>query len=334
MKSNKHFRKTPIIIKCQVCGGDFEHWNYQPTKTCSKECASKMMCEKRKRDDSYHNINKTAIGSKPETLTKYHRKQPVIARCQSCGKEFEHWNYGPAKTCSKECSSQLMSQTRKKEGLYTRTEAMIEQGLKSKFGEGFQRKYEKVCPICGRQFFVVACQRGRRKTCSKRCMGTFNGNQRRGTHATLEQREHLSKVRKERGLAKGRNNPNYGKGCHHPTARGCAGVRLDLGYFVRSRAEANYARILVYEKIEYQYEPKCFPIVREDGREQTYTPDFYLVDKEEFIEVKGYENPDSMDKFECFRRQYPDVQIRMLKTSSAEWKALKRKFDKVISWEK
>lgn len=77
-----------------------------------------------------------------------------------------------------------------------------------------------------------------------------------------------------------------------------------------------------------------YPIVRDDGTEQTYTPDFYLVKEDKYIEIKGFEKEDSMDKYRCFTEQYPHIKIAMLKVPrSKEWKALKRKYDKLVAWE-
>jgi hypothetical protein len=246
-----------------------------------------------------------------------------------------------------------MAQTRKEQGSFIRTEEAIEKSLKTKFGDEYQRRYEKKCLICGRSFWVKASQKERRKTCSKKCMGVYNSrgmgigkNPKKSPSMftvsyingkrvlSLAQREYLSRIRKERGSSKGKNNPNYGGGCHHPTARGYAGYRKDIGHFVRSTPEANYARILQYEGIEYKYEHMRYPIVRKDGREQTFCPDFYLVEEDRYIEIKGFEKEDSMQKYECFRQQYPHIKTCMIKTPlTEEWKQLKRKYDHVVNWE-
>lgn len=307
--------------------------------------------------------------NKPQILKPWHRTTPIVIECKVCNENFEHWNYQATMTCSKGCADNLMTKTRKEEGSFIRTEEAIEKSLKTKFGTGYQRRHKKECLICGIEFWVRASQRERRKTCSKKCMGIYNslyisrgvrigtkgpepigkGSKQKKPYVStsrfqlsfvnghrvvsLEQREHLSKVRKERGLSKGKNNPNYGGGCHHPTARGCGGYRKDIGHFVRSVPEANYARILQYEDIKYKYEHMRYPIVRENGVEQTFCPDFYLIKEDRYIEIKGFEKEDSMQKYECFKRQYPHISICMIKSPSEEWKQLKHKYDHTINWE-
>ncbi len=65
---------------------------------------------------------------------------------------------------------------------------------------------------------------------------------------------------------------------------GINGIREDIGHFVRSRWEANVARILNFNNINYEYEPERFDL----GDLGTYLPDFYLPEKDLYIEVKGY----------------------------------------------
>jgi len=76
----------------------------------------------------------------------------------------------------------------------------------------------------------------------------------------------------------GKNNPMYGKVTHSRS-----GFRKDLGHSVRSSWEANFARILKYLNITYEYEKQTF-----DLGDTTYTPDFYIPTKDTFYEVKGF----------------------------------------------
>ena len=79
----------------------------------------------------------------------------------------------------------------------------------------------------------------------------------------------------------GHRNPMFG--LRPPHRKG--GFRADLGHYVRSSWEADYARVLVYLGQPYEYESRTFVLTRSDGSTLTYTPDFYLPDRDEFIEV-------------------------------------------------
>jgi len=65
----------------------------------------------------------------------------------------------------------------------------------------------------------------------------------------------------------------------------------------RSRWESSFARWLDSKNIKWIYEPKRFKISI-----GTYLPDFFLPEKNTWIEVKGRHI--GLDKVECFRREY------------------------------
>lgn len=112
--------------------------------------------------------------------------------------------------------------------------------------------------------------------------------------------------------------------------RGISGVREDIGHFVRSRLEANYARILKYQCEPYLYEPRTFKL--SDGRH--YMPDFYLTNSDTYIETKGYWSQESREKFKMFQKEYPHIKIHVLMQSSEEWKSLVEKYRPLIQeWE-
>ncbi len=70
--------------------------------------------------------------------------------------------------------------------------------------------------------------------------------------------------------SKGENNPMFGK----PSPHRKGGFREDLGHYVRSSWEADFARILKLHNLNYEYEIKTFPLIKRDGKIIHYTPDF------------------------------------------------------------
>jgi hypothetical protein len=67
----------------------------------------------------------------------------------------------------------------------------------------------------------------------------------------------------------------------------------------RSRMEASFAKWLDSKNIRWIYEPERFKISI-----GSYLPDFYLPDKNIWIEVKGRKYINGMKKFECFKKEY------------------------------
>lgn len=80
----------------------------------------------------------------------------------------------------------------------------------------------------------------------------------------------------------------------------------------RSSWEGKYAEYLDLNNITWLYEKIIFKIIMNSGIDGTYTPDFYLPDTDEYIEIKGYWRGNTKEKFDCFKKQYNDKKITLL----------------------
>lgn len=88
---------------------------------------------------------------------------------------------------------------------------------------------------------------------------------------------------------------------------GKIGKRSDLeNQFFRSSWEANYARYLNFMGIEWKYEPEEFEFEKIKRGTRFYTPDFYLPEKNQWIEVKGWFRDKDKIKLKRFKKYYPD----------------------------
>ena len=92
--------------------------------------------------------------------------------------------------------------------------------------------------------------------------------------------------------------------------KGSAGKRTDIDFHVRSKWEANYVRILrfLHQKFEYERHEFKFPVERGT---RFYLPDFYLPDKDQFVELKGYLDAKSKTQLSRFMQYHPDKAKRM-----------------------
>ena len=71
----------------------------------------------------------------------------------------------------------------------------------------------------------------------------------------------------------------------------------------RSGYEVIYANWLMENDIDFEYEPKCFHV----AKNRNYTPDFYLINSDEYIEIKGtfkVNNSHQKDTIEIFKENY------------------------------
>lgn len=125
----------------------------------------------------------------------------------------------------------------------------------------------------------------------------------------------------------GSGNHMFGKSTPHRKT----GFRKDIGHYVRSNWEADFARILNLHKLEYQYEPKTFPLIRKNGEVLHYTPDFYVPSNNTFYEIKGWMHELDQEKIMLFEQQYS--QYKFVLISATKFAELALCYKSLISWE-
>ena len=118
------------------------------------------------------------------------------------------------------------------------------------------------------------------------------------------------------------------------------GIRSDLGIFVRSSWEANYARYLTFlvglgEIQGWEYEAETFEFEAIKRGTRSYTPDFKVTNNNgsvEYHEVKGWMDPKSKTKLKRMAKYYPDIRIVVI--GSDEYKAISRECRRLVpNWE-
>lgn len=82
-------------------------------------------------------------------------------------------------------------------------------------------------------------------------------------------------------------------------------IKNDEIVYCRSGYEVIYANYLILNNIEFEYEPECFKL--DNGKR--YTPDFYLINEDKYIEIKGvpfhvFDESSQSDKIKIFRKKY------------------------------
>ncbi len=133
---------------------------------------------------------------------------------------------------------------------------------------------------------------------------------------TIEYRTKMSKSVEESWITNlkikncGKNSYFYGKTPHHGKVYIYKSpfqgeIKLNGSY------EYNYVIYLDIHNIKWYYEPQAFPLIL-NNKDTTYTPDFYLLETDEYIEVKGRWRDDSKEKYELFIKTYPNIKIILL----------------------
>ncbi|MBA4321047.1 MAG: hypothetical protein C0412_21870, partial [Flavobacterium sp.] len=125
----------------------------------------------------------------------------------------------------------------------------------------------------------------------------------------------------------GKGNPMFGR----PSPHRKGGFRGDLGHYIRSTWEADFARILKLHNLDYQYEPKIFMLTKVNGEIIHYTPDFYVPSQNTFYEIKGWMRDLDREKIELFQKQYP--QYNFILISATKFAEFALKYKTLINWE-
>ena len=83
---------------------------------------------------------------------------------------------------------------------------------------------------------------------------------------------------------------------------------LDGFITMKSTWEKKYAEYLKLNSINFRYENKSFLL----SNGKNYVADFYLVDTDEYVEIKGYLSQDQSDKYAIFQQEHGDIKWRIL----------------------
>jgi len=131
---------------------------------------------------------------------------------------------------------------------------------------------------------------------------------------TPESRSRLSKHSRENIIKRIQNNPKT------VYSRGRKSTRSDLGFYLRSSWEANFARYLNLLKAEnkishWEYEPDFFELLHKN-KMITYIPDFKVWEKQNsepiYYEVKGWLDNKSKLKLTLTTEQLPNISIILI----------------------
>ena len=117
-----------------------------------------------------------------------------------------------------------------------------------------------------------------------------------------------------------------------------SGKREDLGIYVRSGWEANYARYLNWMKnrgdiLAWSYEPDRFEFPVKRGT-RSYTPDFKVIEKNgdiDYHEVKGWLTPKGKTRLKRMKKYHPNIKIILI--TGKEYYAISKWKSLIPGWE-
>ena len=246
------------------------------------------------------------------------KKKAII--CKYCSSEFE--GYKHRKFCTHECSTKWRI-GKKDTGGGRHKGFKHSEETKQKISKAHDKdsKIELTCFHCNKKFKTYPRRKGEKPDriyCSLRC-----------AHKSPERIMKMTKTQEGLGYYKivRKNNCKSGK-------------REDLGLYVRSSWEANYARYLNFLKdkkqiVDWEYEPKTFWFDNIKRGCVSYLPDFKVYNNSgghEWHEVKGYMDQRSKTKLRRMARYYPNEKLILI--AKTEYMDIKNKLSRLIpNWE-
>jgi len=122
-------------------------------------------------------------------------------------------------------------------------------------------------------------------------------------------------------------------------SRGKMGTREDLGIYVRSSWEANYARYLNTlitsgEILSWEYEPERFVFEKIKRGCRSYLPDFKITDVDgsiRYVEVKGYLDQKGKTRIKRMKKYYPKIRLDVV--DKDEYKKIQKLKLSIPNWE-
>ncbi len=241
--------------------------------------------------------------------------------CMECGCVFtDVTKRNLRSTCDIVCQNASMTRTRHKNGTYGRSEEQKEKARVSVkatyasrdvFGPELRKKFSETMKKTWRDGKIDTTKHWTK---------------------TPEGKVHLSRLLK--GVKHG---PHPGKSLAaqrrvrtkretlYTSAKG--GHRQDLNMYFRSMWEANFARILNFKKLKWEYETKSFQL----EPSFSYTPDFYVVEEDAFYELKGRMDEKSKRQLELMAKVFPNVTVHVV--DGAKYAELRVQFKHLVAWE-
>lgn len=299
--------------KCEICEKEFVNPN-PIVRTCGKDCSYKLRSKERYQTQR-ESIEKHCVSCNQLFLDK--SKKKMVAKCTTCFRKE-----GVEK--------------RKRNGSYVRTEEqnrkMVETFREIRASGGGKISEEKRAEMSKslserwkNEDFREKVKLGYQKSFGCDHWSKSDTGKARISNWAKEaiQRETPETRMKKRAAASKRLR----EGRNHTQFYGRGGIREDIGFYVRSRWEANFARYLIHTNQQFQYESDSF--VLSDGR--TYTPDFKVGDI--YFEVKGWWTDNAREKFEMFCQQFQHIQMKIV--DGTEYNRIESEYSNIIpNWER
>jgi len=215
----------------------------------------------------------------------------------------------------------MMSRTRRKNGTYVMSEKQkvklrksVKKTYKERdvFGPELRKKFSETMKKSWREGKITSENHWAKTSEGKRKLSLMF----KGKKLSSAARANISIAAQKRLRTK--------RETHYTSAKG--GFREDIQIYCRSNWEANFARILNFLQVDWEYEAKTFQFSN-----MSYTPDFFVQKYNLYIEIKGRWNDRSIKQVSEFNRNIKEYTLVVV--GPDEYNILRDNFKSYVNWE-
>jgi len=270
-----------INIMCLICNKNIVSYKSSPRKTCSKECRNKYISNlyKGKKNLKHSKCMKGKFIGRKLTIEQIEKRQKT--RMSNNGYNFS------------DKLKQKMSLSQKRNHLIKDN-----YGMKNKH---HTIKSKQQIKQTKKNNLLIHTIEAKQKISKAVKLRVKNNIKKYGSSISPETRKKLIQ-----------NNAQTGKKCPLYSGKGIKVPHYNIHQGVVIAKSSYEKKVMEYfdkNNIDWLYEPKTFILSTGKG----YTPDFYIINKKEYIEVKGFCNIEYMKKYDLFIKEYSHLKIKLWK---------------------
>ena len=278
LAKRKYIEKTCINCNKQflILNDDINN-QYFCSQQCGKEYKNKII-----------NNNKLLTITENNIIKKFYNTE-----CEYCHKQHYYFGTRKHKYCSILCKRKIKSNT--------------------------EIQYKCICKECNKEFINIKKDK---QFCSVNCASKYHAREQgfgskvrpsivwnKGLTTKTDKRMKNMIEKRTKTI---QQNIENGKSNIHGYY---SGYYEDIHHYVRSGWEHNIARILQYNKLNYDYEPQIFTL----STGQLYMPDFYVYADNTYYEIKGEWKNNALEKLQLFKQEYPNINIIIIEKDTYKW---------------
>ena len=192
-----------------------------------------------------------------------------MMKCENCEQDHDG-SYGSGRFCSTKCSRGFSTKSKRKEINEKVSKALIGRPFHGNSRLPYNDIITLTCEMCKKKFTIQYNKR-KRKGCSIKCSNLLTATKVKGQHWKVKDSTKMGGPRPGGGRSKALNY-----------------ISPIAGMVKLNNDEIKVAKYFDQLEIKWERNTRGFPYITEEGISRKYYPDFYIIDKDLYVEYKGW----------------------------------------------